>query len=182
MRRWVLPVESCPHASGGVPVYLHTLTPLQSLSPREWGCTVRSCRFVWCQSVVPTRVGVYRTACVSSQSSMALSPREWGCTACAGREIHWRCVVPTRVGVYRRGSTSANSPGSCPHASGGVPGYKMTVTQSLELSPREWGCTGVLQRTDYTAEVVPTRVGVYQKQGLLKPSLTSLSPREWGCT
>ncbi len=38
----------------------------------------------------------------------------------------------------------------------------MTVTQSLELSPREWGCTVQCHSSRGCGYVVPTRVGVYR--------------------
>ena len=55
-------VSGCPHARGGVPPPTVTYFKLYRLSPRTWGCTGRAVRQKDHSGVVPTHVGVYRSA------------------------------------------------------------------------------------------------------------------------
>ena len=132
--------------------------------------------------VVPTHVGVYRSASrpdpapsccpharggVPSASSLTktaipLSPRTWGCTEVRQNVTHFVSVVPTHVGVYRAHPDRPILPGCCPHARGGVPTWPPRATRASELSPRTWGCTGWSSLELFEPTVVPTHVGVYR--------------------
>ncbi len=153
-----------------------------TLSPREWGCTGGAVLPLTNGMVVPTRVGVYRSnrRCVCHPSS----------------------VVPTRVGVYRMPRYVVVVTPCCPHASGGVPPFRVTLRPDRLLSPREWGCTYRPDTDRKGIAVVPTRVGVYlgtcyasrppprcphasggvPPNPIALPPDDQLSPREWGCT
>ena len=71
----------CPHTRGGGPSWPNCC----SANP----------------PVVPTRVGVDRTARASISGSLALSPHAWGWTGVSAKYANAFWVVPTRVGVDR---------------------------------------------------------------------------------
>ena len=91
-----------------------------------------------------------------------LSPREWGCTVLHVKVTFDEYIVPTRVGVYRNTFDKQRFSQHCPHASGGVPNFKLKALYVQLLSPREWGCTEKTKKEREKKQIVPTRVGVYR--------------------
>src|SRR5208282_3261241 len=112
-----------PHACGDGP-YSDALQKGHSMfSPRVWGWSVIRLRHVRRRDVLPTRVGMVRTAVspcrpglgsphacgdgphrrIVGQRAGMFSPRVWGWSAMSRRYFGRVTVLPTRVGMVRQG-------------------------------------------------------------------------------
>mgnify|MGYP001263629110 CR=1 FL=1 len=150
------------------------------LSPRTWGWTAAGLEREVELGVVPTHVGVDRSAATSEIRTTScphargggpvsdrvvvveceLSPRTWGWT------VRWRHaaragrVVPTHVGVDLPSHKAGLLRRCCPHARGGGPVWAAVQRHWTRLSPRTWGWTGAGRGLARAGGVVPTHVGV----------------------
>ncbi len=156
--------KECPHVRGGVPC-------------REQGFE-DSCRNV------PTCVGVYQVTGIKSPAlsqcphvrggvprtegtrarAQQMSPRAWGCTEDQQARGQTLANVPTCVGVYRRTTAGKTEGVKCPHVRGGVPPLAHKRSYNPAMSPRAWGCTGVVMCRKILLWNVPTCVGVYRNE------------------
>ena len=173
--------SSCPHASGDGPLTLFSLSMKTMLSPRVWGWSVECGRGGDYCHVVPTRVGMVRTARVPRARS--------GC-------------CPHACGDGPTTRSPARPPARLSPRVWGWSGSSMVERRSPKLSPRVWGWSANRQRHQERFEVVPTRVGMVRRRSrTFRPSTSCphasgdgprhpaqplhallLSPREWGWT
>ncbi len=149
-----------PHARGGAPSASRRRRPGRPSSPRTWGCTVQvfahrdallesSPRTWGCTGsagvgpmdggVVPTHVGVHRTASTCRVRTKGRPHARGG----APRTCHLgRCawmVVPTHVGVHRRARPSPSPTWRRPHARGGAPGAQRAPHPRIQVVPTHVG-------------------------------------------
>ncbi len=136
------------------------------MSPRAWGCTALGDLPGTIISKCPhVRGGVPSTES-RHPHSQKMSPRAWGCTAIPPQQGMGICNVPTCVGVYRRGIYGPRFISQCPHVRGGVPVLEASGRGKMTMSPRAWGCTGILALQQSGSFNVPTCVGVYRPEGI----------------
>ena len=110
-----------PHACGGVPITIPTLSNSTTFSPRMWGCTVSRPDHSTHSTVFPTHVGVYLSIQFVIRSVERFPHACGGVPAEIERKIEAANVFPTHVGVYLMRSGDVPCASSFPHACGGVP-------------------------------------------------------------
>ena len=211
-----------PHASGDVPLTARRCKSRRRFSPREWGCSALEIRLAWQPVIFPTRVGMFRIASAVSSSTpnfphasgdvpysiaplgiqAEFSPREWGCSEELAALKDHQPIFPTRVGMFRADAMAFKGHKNFPHASGDVPGLSIEPRDERVFSPREWGCSGVVDPPRREGAIFPTRVGMFRRRGREAdtsryfphasgdvPDMAArlearalFSPREWGCS
>ena len=170
----------CPHVCGGGPGEVDPFSANGSLSPRMWGWTGNGNLLMRIVIVVPTYVGVDRSAIArgrtafgcphvcgggpfkapASMPELWLSPRMWGWTGDYIMLYSSNDVVPTYVGVDRWCALRSSSSSCCPHVCGGGPATCRAKLVLPMLSPRMWGWTVTVRYSRTVQVVVPTYVGV----------------------
>ena len=214
-------MSGLPHASGGVSIDATVLLYFCQSSPRQWGCFHPEYVFSTLGLVFPTPVGVFPYSRVLDGNGNSLphasggvsmerlediafdlsSPRQWGCFRGAQFDPDRHRVFPTPVGVFLAASLIKTTPGSLPHASGGVSLFCLVWERAQRSSPRQWGCFLYTWQTVIHILVFPTPVGVFPTALLLMGKFGCLphasggvstifskiktvcqsSPRQWGC-
>ena len=177
----------CPHARGDGPAGWAVRTFARLLSPRAWGWSVSALHATGHFKVVPTRVGMVRSASSESESPArcphargdgpcnagalqgagGLSPRAWGWSASPWPPSPRGRVVPTRVGMVRGGTARARCVRGCPHARGDGPAPETRPPPWSPLSPRAWGWSVRANHRRRPRRVVPTRVGMVRKMNAI---------------
>ena len=177
----IKPINSLPHARGGVSFLGFLSSVLSVSSPRTWGCfSVRFTRSV-SFAVFPTHVGVFlgwsayctRGCCLPHarggvseliqdvRAGNLSSPRTWGCFLIMRPFCFFHGVFPTHVGVFPVKRSFLPASRCLPHARGGVSGNLTHSNPLLRSSPRTWGCFPADHLRTHVGAVFPTHVGVF---------------------
>ena len=154
-----------------------------SFSPHAWGCSDEQEQQSKMYQVLPTCVGMFRTACSPRLASSgsphmrgdvpptettpfsppAFSPHAWGCSADGLSRGAGGDVLPTCVGMFRASTSAVLLAGGSPHMRGDVP-YTISTQSSIpSFSPHAWGCSGPIDTNRNVANVLPTCVGMFRK-------------------
>ncbi len=102
------------------------------------------------------------------------SPRPWGCFSKFRLTLRFSIVFPTPVGVFLSGVVSIRTSSGLPHARGGVSLLTPPTLPVHMSSPRPWGCFSRARRYHCFVRVFPTPVGVFLRDLINDPILTSL--------
>ena len=178
-----------PHTRGDVPLPRLKSRLVRGFSPHAWGCSLGSCLPWQSQSVLPTRVGMFRKLNVANQHDLSsphtrgdvpyspatasrrntFSPHAWGCSVERQAKRTGQVVLPTRVGMFRTKESSFRAAASSPHTRGDVPTRTASNAPPRSFSPHAWGCSGVGRLHGKRPPVLPTRVGMFRADDLLFP-------------
>ncbi len=129
------------------------------------------------------------------------SPRPWGCFEIKAITELEGSVFPTPVGVFLNKQIALVTGIRLPHARGGVSAPFPALMETMESSPRPWGCFYIPVIPVIGHEVFPTPVGVFlfivdptievgslpharggvSSSGMGATSMPLSSPRPWGC-
>ncbi len=171
-----------PHTRGDVPWTILATSSRATFSPHAWGCSFDFSHHRLGRHVLPTRVGMFRTAppapsapggsphtrgdvpSVSGREKNAFwfSPHAWGCSALSPSSGLTHTVLPTRVGMFRSGSCLCRYYLSSPHTRGDVPRMVCPLVHLPMFSPHAWGCSERMARRAGRPSVLPTRVGMFR--------------------
>jgi hypothetical protein len=151
-----------PHARGGAPrTSPRRQDPITS-SPRTWGCTAHRARDERARVLIPTHVGVHRSAGARA-GAWRTHPHARGGAPHGGEPAVRRAVlIPTHVGVHRSCTCCSTRRAPHPHARGGAPAVHERGRAGGASSPRTWGCTDTRDRRAIETPLIPTHVGVYR--------------------
>ncbi len=156
--QWRGGLISSPHPRGDVSNSIPSILGFSIFSPPAWGCSVPKSRKMENTTLLPTRVGMFRSQ-PSKGSRNRASP-------------HPRGDVPV-CGDWR----TAYQPPS-PHPRGDVPSRRAMLRRSDSFSPPAWGCSGAFRRGQQREELLPTRVGMFRVLKAWEPlAKTSPHPR-----
>ena len=172
-----------PRASGDVPGICSARHTSLVFSPRERGCSgVTESSRMWV-SVFPARAGMFpevdrvprqpgrfprASGDVPSRRFFnavcpSFSPRERGCSPCRSWYPAESCVFPARAGMFLGIVCHRPFCSSFPRASGDVTAQKTPLPSSRTFSPRERGCSLILNLSSITDSVFPARAGMFPK-------------------
>ena len=200
MSRRQIGSKRAPHARGDGPDVAGRGPARTAFSPRAWGWSgIEGCR-VGSDVVLPTRVGMVRTASDREVRRASCSPRAWGWSGMQTDAVDAPGrVLPTRVGMVRPAAYDADEQRSYPHARGdGPPGLARasvphagaphargdgpaaaSAVTRRSRAPHARGDGPVTARAPMQrTKVLPTRVGMVRVREHV--SACMFSPRAWG--
>ena len=193
------PCTRSPHARGDGPSVPGPRAKLISFSPRPWGWSVPPLSLRMRQAVLPTPVGMVRTASSSTRATARsphargdgppnapsgedldkFSPRPWGWSVCSDARQPSRRVLPTPVGMVRACVRVTSARDGSPHARGDGPHFAEPFQPAVQFSPRPWGWSGHPSPARPSDRVLPTPVGMVRSKGAVGGRLFS-SPHARG--
>ena len=139
------PVRShLPHASGDVPVARRSQGAHGRIFPTRVGMFRGRTNERQREAHLPHASGDVPDAEITALKSQLSSPREWGCSVVIPAPLGRAFIFPTRVGMFRRSSARPATCEDLPHASGDVPRIRGYHNIGSKSSPREWGCSALL--------------------------------------
>ncbi len=171
---------SSPHPRGDGPRFACDCYKLMRFSPPAWGWSACARTTTGDGDVLPTRVGMVRSARVTRsrrwcsphprgdgpfQSLVVsfrdqFSPPAWGWSALGPLQLHRGFVLPTRVGMVRAGLRYRLPRGGSPHPRGDGPDGETKKTLRVKFSPPAWGWSADVFVRRFIPFVLPTRVGM----------------------
>ncbi len=169
-----------PHPRGDGPTFDPISDRAKTFSPPAWGWSGLRGVDQEPAFVLPTRVGMVRTA--PGQESRALrsphprgdgpskaswprsrgwfSPPAWGWSGVRHSDTHCADVLPTRVGMVRPLGIPQVRFDCSPHPRGDGPGIYTRTSTVNTFSPPAWGWSAPRRRESKPTKVLPTRVGM----------------------
>ncbi len=193
------PSAGSPHPRGDGPQADILDQLITRFSPPAWGWSDFPDTFQRWRAVLPTRVGMVRSACGCclapwrsphprgdgpAEGTMPFrivlfSPPAWGWSAMRAGLTTRTAVLPTRVGMVRLGVRRHRRDCGSPHPRGDGPTPSRPARCRFRFSPPAWGWSARSQQREIRRRVLPTRVGMVRGRGYLLVNYAS-SPHPRG--
>ncbi len=172
--------RSSPHTRGDGPAEFVPYDGIYQFSPHAWGWSDANASAKQCFPVLPTRVGMVRSAnwpvCGAARSPHTrgdgplglstgrkpsrFSPHAWGWSAFPLKVGKPKAVLPTRVGMVREEAHPSCLKQGSPHTRGDGPLLLDGEATSRVFSPHAWGWSDEREWFAESGMVLPTRVGM----------------------
>ena len=183
VRKGAMPFLCCigsPHTRGDGPTYHASGLSKLWFSPHAWGWSDGRDKSFDLEDVLPTRVGMVRSA-TSSHTSWGcsphtrgdgpthnttkchmppFSPHAWGWSVTGRDDAGQAGVLPTRVGMVRNTRSRRSWLSGSPHTRGDGPASMRAAMTDTLFSPHAWGWSVEGVRVHAHGVVLPTRVGM----------------------